>query len=252
MKQLTSLLLVPALCLGADGPAEYRFSGTATGDDGIRLYEEHHTVNGECRNGHFVPRTHGVDYVALDESLGRLNHTFARKQIDYSQSTWRPTVDFSQPNFDERLMIRNVNDRQARLRWQTPTGEQETFVVPLDRDTVIDAGFVHFIRDHWASLEQGQSVAFSFLAPTRGETYGFVAEPTTSDAVDAPMVINMRPTGVLLRWAVDPIILGFDDQGRLTDYVGLGNIRRDQDRNYNVQLRYPGGDIPCPLLPQAN
>ncbi|WP_203140878.1 hypothetical protein [Marinobacter mangrovi] len=246
------LLLTPLLCLGADKPAEYQFTGTAYGDDDAPLYEEHHDVNGVCRDQHFVPQSHTVDYVALDESLGRLNHSFARKQIDYTNSPWRPTVDFSQPTFDERLMIRNVDDREARLRWQTPAGDKKTFVVPLEKDTVIDAGFVHFIRDHWSALKQGQSIEFSFLAPTRGETYGFVAEPTTQDELDADLVINMRPTGVLLRWVVDPIILGFDKQGRLTDYLGLGNIRKNEDRNYNVRLRYDKTPIPCPLLPREN
>lgn len=232
----------------ASQAATYRFSGTAEDMDGNRLYEEKHTVEGECRDGVFRPMQHQVDYVSLNRRLGAPEQTFASKTLDYGTSAIRPSVDFRQPAFDERMRIANQEDSEAAVTWQPPGNDTRTFEVSLSQQSVIDGGFVHFIQANWSALTKGQSVDFNFLAPTRGETYQFMAEPTDDASVSAALTLSMRPSTMLLRWLVDPIVLGFDEQGRLTDYVGLGNIRKNKEENYTVRLRYSPGETPCSLI----
>ncbi|WP_165855061.1 hypothetical protein [Marinobacter sp. JSM 1782161] len=228
--------------------ATFTFTGTAQAPDQSALYEERHTVEGTCEAGQFRPRDHQVDYIALNESLGPRNEVFARKDLEYASDPLRPTVDFTQSQFQERMRIRNVDDRVARIDWQEPSGDRVNEEVPLSDNAVIDAGFVHLIQKHWAALNQGRSVDFEFLAPTRGESYRFVAEPTESDTLDAHLVVSMRPSQMFLRWLVDPILLGFDSEGRIVRYQGLGNIRKNLDENYTIDLRYRYGESPCPLV----
>ncbi|WP_148862919.1 hypothetical protein [Marinobacter fonticola] len=185
----------------------------------------------------------------MTSSLGTKGEVFATKQLDYDIARQRPSVIFDQPLFDERMKITNVDDSEARIVWNTPEGNTETSSVALTTEVVIDSGFVHFVRDNWKTLTEGRQVDFEFLAPTRGDVYRFVAEPTENEHIDAPLVVSMRPSQMFLRWIVDPIYLGFDDQGRITDYRGLGNIRKNDDRNYTVHLRYTSEEPPCPLLP---
>lgn len=227
----------------------YRFSATAETLDGEVLYEEQHNVEGECVDGRFRARSHTVDYVSLSSELGTQDEVFASKSLDYEYGRQRPSVDFRQPRFDERMQINNVDDAEAAIIWNTPEGDTENYTVPLSPEVVIDSGFVHFIRDHWSTLTDGRQVDFRVLAPTRGEAYGFVAEPTENEDIDAHLVVSMLPSQMFLRWIVDPILVGFDASGRITDYRGLGNIRDNEDRNYTVHLRYDTSDPPCPLLP---
>ncbi|BES71262.1 hypothetical protein RE428_22800 [Marinobacter nanhaiticus D15-8W] len=252
MRRITAIPSLPALLiLPLPLMAEtYRFSATAETFEGKPLYQEQHSIGGECVDGRFRARSHAVDYVALDSELGTEGEAFASKSLDYEYGRQRPSVDFRQPLFDERMQITNVDDTEARIVWNTPGGDTQNDTVPLSPDVVIDSGFVHFIRDHWSTLTDGRQVDFRFLAPTRGEAYRFVAEPTDNQEIDAYLVVSMLPSQMFLRWVVDPILVGFDERGRITDYRGLGNIRKDEDRNYTVHLRYDTSEPPCPLLPR--
>ncbi|PAV24567.1 hypothetical protein CF392_15610 [Tamilnaduibacter salinus] len=231
------VVLLPAgLCA-----AEYTFTGTAM-VDGTPTYTESHTLRGECGE-RFRPRQHEVVYRSTTEDT-----VIGTKSLAYEESPLRPSFDFRQPPFDERMQLTNRGDTDARIDWQTPAGETETFEVGINDDVVIDAGFVHFIQANWQSLNSGRNVDFRFMGPTRGEHYAFVAEPTDSDAIDAHLTVRIRPSGMILRWLVDPITLGFDQQGRLTDYLGLTNIRQSDDNNYVAHIRYGTSRPPCPLI----
>lgn len=231
MKQAT-LLLICSLPL-ASVAAEVRFSGKATpvGANDL-LYEERHTLQGECSQGRFQPQSHTVSY-ARDNGTA-----FAEKQLSYGESPLRPSVDFRQPGFNEVMDIANRNDESLSIRWQTPGGKTENFTVRVNDSLVADAGFDNFVRKHWPAVTAGESVNFDFLAPTRGEAYGFVLEPAEDSRIDAAHTVRIRPSGMVLRFLVDPIVLGYNDDGFLTDYLGLTNIRQDKDTNYTAHIRY--------------
>lgn len=251
MRRIAGVTLVASLlALPLPVQAEtYRFSATAENYDGTPLYQERHRIEGECRNGRFREQKQHVDYISLTEKLGNKEERFATKSLSFEHDRQRPSVEFSQPLFDERMQISNIDDEKANVVWRTPKGETEQHSLPLSRQAVIDAGFVHFIRAHWATLTEGRQVDFDFVVPTRGEAYRFVAEPTENTHIDAHLVVSLRPSQVFLRWIVDPIFVGFDAKGRITDYRGLSNIRKNGDRNYTVHLHYDTGEPPCPLLP---
>ena len=212
---------------------EFRFIGTATTDDGRVIYEEHHTIDGTCEDGVFRPQEHEVSYQKPDS-----NETFATKSLEYTPSLLRPTVDFSQPTFNEKMEITYPGKQTLVVNWQTPRGDSERFEVAYPANTVVDSGFDNFVRQNWQSVKAGESVEFRFLAPTRGEHYGFVLEPAESDRVDADHVVQIRPTSMVLRLLVDPIVLGYSDSGELSDYLGLTNIRKNQDENYSAHIHY--------------
>jgi hypothetical protein len=114
----------------------------------------------------------------------------------------------------------------------------------------VDAGFDNFVRQNWQSVVAGEPVEFRFLGPTRGEHYGFVLERVENDRVNADHVVQIRPTGMVLRFLVDPIVLGYSNSGALSDYLGLTNIRKNQDENYTAHIRYKVNTTPdCELTP---
>ena len=225
----------------------FKFSGAAEGADGQTLYEEQHTVEGACTDGVFQPLEHWVNYVrqtAGDEE------TFAEKALSYQSSDIRPTVNFQQSDFNESLEISYGRSGAAEVLWQRPTGDKERSSVDASDNLVVDAGFDNFVRRNWGKVVGGQSVKFRFLAPTRGTDYAFVLEPAQSQVVNADHVVQIRPDSVLLKFLVDPIILGYNTKGALTAYSGLTNVRENSDQNYTATIRYTINSYPeCALTP---
>ena len=213
--------------------AEVRFTGEATAlDDRRVIYEERHVVEGECAAGRFQPGMQTVSYVRSGDRI------FAEKKLRYGESVLRPTVEFRQPDFDEVMTIDNMNDNRLQIEWQTPGGDTENYMVEVTEALVADAGFDHLVRERWPAVTSGETVEFNFLAPTRGKAYGFVLEPAEDDRISAAYTVRIKPSGTLLRFLVDPILLGYNEQGLLTDYLGLTNIRKDNDTNYTAHIRY--------------
>lgn len=237
---LTALLPFspPALA----GEQTLRFSGTARDESGRMLYQEHHRLTGECREGVFHPRQHSVDYRDAD------GDPLASKQLDYTPGLLQPEVEFLQPDFDESLIIERQDDR-LRIRWDSPNDGRKTHTVDTGNGVVVDSGFDHLVRRYWQAVTGGEAIEFRFLAPTRGEHYAFVLEPASDTPIAAHQVVRIRPAGLVLRMLVDPILLGYDKQGLLTDYVGLTNIRQSAEGNYVAHIRYRQTQSPdCPLI----
>lgn len=238
---LSALLLAAPTAFG--GPFE--FTGTATDDRDNLIYRESHRVEGHCTEGVFRPVRHSVEYRNT-----RRDEPFARKALSYGNGPLRPTVDFNQPDYNEQLIIRYPESDQLEIQWQQPSGKTEAYSVSFDQSLVVDAGFDHLVRANWDKVARGESVAFRFLAPTRGEHYGFVLEPTSNNQVSADVVVRIRPTSLVLRFLVEPIVLGYNRDGALTDYLGLTNIRKNADQNYTAHIRYDVTNYPdCELTP---
>jgi hypothetical protein len=238
---VVSLLVAPLI---ASGDEKSSFTGNALSPSGSPLYSEHHVVTGSCREGHWVPEKHTVEYRKPDSQSA-----FATKTLDYQAGLLLPEMTFRQPDFDEVMEVAIDND-QLSIDWTTPSGDRETFELTMPDRLVIDAGFDHFIRTNWEALTGGDSASFRFLGPTRGDHYGFVAEPADAEAFEADHEFRIRPDGLVTRFLVDPIYLGYNDEGFLTDFSGLTNIRKNRDRNFTAHIRYQqDGPPPCPLIP---
>lgn len=227
------LFIACSLPLVAASAAELRFSGEAVSlNSNSVIYQERHTVEGECSGDVFRPTAQTVRYVRDGDN------EFAAKDLSYNESLLRPTVDFRQPDFSEVMAITNGADKELEIEWQTPNGATESFSVEVSDTLVADAGFDHLVRQNWSSVTSGKSVEFEFLAPTRGKAYGFVLEPADDNRIDAAHTVRIKPSGFVLRFLVDPILLGYNEEGLLTDYLGLTNIRRDNESNYTAHIRY--------------
>lgn len=223
---------------------EWQFRGEARSLEGEYLYDEQHRLQGECRDDLWHPTDHEVDY----RQSGR-EQLLGTKRLTYEHSALRPSYTFRQPRFDEVMDVENVDDERLLIDWQTNEGGTENYTVAIDGLVVVDAGFDNLVRENWPTLIEGDSVDFQFLAPTRGETYDFVLEPATDERIDAPYVFRIRPTGFIIGFLVDPILLGYDERGALMDYLGLTNVRKDAENNYSAHVRYSHEKTPdCTMV----
>lgn len=231
-------------CHVAATESEFHFVGQAS-KNGTTVYEERHQVSGQCNSGVWRPDTHSVRYLRPGNG-----DAFATKELDYQHSPLQPEVEFEQQDFNERLSVKHTGEDTLGIRWRKPSGEVENFDVPYDDTVVVDAGFDNLVRRNWDAVTDRKSVDFRFLGPTRGEHYGFIMEPSSSDKTNAAHIVSIRPSGMIARFLVDPIILGYNESGALTDYIGLSNIRESKDGNYTVHIRYEVTREPdCELTP---
>ncbi|MEX0603442.1 MAG: hypothetical protein WD623_07160 [Marinobacter sp.] len=231
----------------SDNTSLWEFTGRAfdINNDDVLLYEERHQVEGECVNSTWQPMSHQVKYFRDDEESA-----FATKTLSYTESSLRPSFEFHQSEFDERMVVANRDDRQLDIAWKTNKGEKKTFETPVNQSVVADAGFDNFVRRSWPMIQANETVDFRFLAPTRGEHYAFVLEQTSDSRVSADLVLEIRPSGFVTRFLVDPIILGYGADGALTDYVGLTNVRENADQNFTAHIRYQTKTaVDCSLTP---
>jgi hypothetical protein len=236
MRRLTAFaaLILPFSYPVAAFASDLSFTGTAKPvDGGATIYQEFHSISGSCATGVFAPEEHVVEYRRSGPEH------FAIKNLSYQQSVLRPSFEFSQPDFSEMIRISNQDDQTLEILWQAPSGSTEQTRLEVEPSLVADAGFDNFVRQNWQQLtEKGESVRFNMVAPTRGDYYGFVLEPTSDSRIDAEHLLRIRPSSTLMRFLVDPILLGYSDAGLLTDYLGLTNIRKNEDNNHTAHIRY--------------
>lgn len=243
-------LLVAASLAEPTYAALFEFTGSAARNDGTVLYEEQHRVEGLCERGEFKPLEHHVIYLPSRGSGSSSDQPFAKKWLDYSASSVRPTVNFRQPNFNEFLKVTYPDKDIVSLVWQQPEGDTNRSTLDMPNDLVVDAGFDNFVRQNWHKVINGESVKFRFLAPTRGTDYAFVLEPAQNQTVKADYLVQIRPDSFMLKFLVDPIVLGYSKKGVLTVYSGLTNIRENADQNFTATIRYNVTTYPeCELTP---
>lgn len=245
MKRLTVFvaLILPFSCPVSAVASDLSFTGTARPmDGGDAIYQEHHDISGRCENGVFMPEEHAVKY-------SRAGGSFATKNLTYQQSLLRPSLTFRQPDFSEVIRISNHDDQTLEILWQAPSGSTEQARLEVEPALVVDSGFDNLVRQNWKQLTQNREpVRFNMVAPTRGDYYGFVLEPASDNRIDAEHLIRIRPSGTLMGFLVDPILLGYNDAGVLTDYLGLTNIRKNKDDNHTAHIRYTIQTMPdCKL-----
>lgn len=246
MRRLTAFaaLILPFSYSAAAFASDLSFTGTAKPvDGGATIYQEFHSISGSCKTGVFAPEEHTVEYRRSGPER------FATKSLTYQQSVLRPSLEFNQPDFSEVIRISNQDDQTLKILWQAPSGSTETASLEVEPSLVADAGFDNFVRQNWQQVvENGESVRFNMVAPTRGDYYGFVLEPAGDRRIDAEHQVRIRPSSTLMRFLVDPILLGYNDDGLLTDYLGLTNIRRNEDNNHTAHIRYTIQTMPeCEL-----
>lgn len=223
--------------------ATMAFTGVAKQPGGTTLYREHHRIEGICHQGVFRPQSDEATYRKPPD-----DKPFASKTLRYDASLLRPSVDFQQPTVGESIIITYPQPGNVRINWKRSGETPRTFSLNYSGEWVVDAGFDNLVRKHWQSLTNGKPVTFSFLAPTRGESYQFILEPVNHPQIKADYTFQIRPASTFLGFLVDPITLGYNKRGALTDYLGLTNIRKNQDTNYTAHIHYSVASWPeCEL-----
>lgn len=240
---LSAVLLACISNLAWGSAARDDFIGQAISlNDGKRLYTEHHQARGSCKGGIWRPLSDRVTYRTAE------GKPLAEKQADYRTSPYRPSYSLKERVVGQSFQVVNHRDRELTEVFRQRHGKNHHYRIPIHPDLVVDAGFDYYITDHWRELMSGQVLKFDFLAPTRGETIAFrvqSASDTQKAKLKAPYVFVMEPVNLVVRWMVGSVVLGYNKNRQIVDYVGLTNIPKNPDRNYEAHIHYRHQDVPC-------
>lgn len=211
------------------------------------LYTEHHNYLSRYE--------HQVIY---REANGKI---FATKNLNYSQSYLSP--DFVQENLrnGEKITSEKIDQEvEVKYKQNTISGIKKRRL-NFTPNLVIDAGFDHFINQHWQSLIQGQEMKIDYLIPARTEYYQLTVEYIDCEGKGSnpkkkenPMpshyCFSVSATNFFIALFSSELKLSYEvsDEGiRLSSFQGRSNIC-DKDGSYqDVKIFYHYPDTPNSL-----
>ena len=207
------------------------YTGTAVAHRGERvLYHEQHLL--QYRDGKLAARV--VLYTCRDGA------SFARKEVTY--------VDAFVPDFaledasngmDEGIRTRG-SAREVFFRADAAAKERSRALPPV-HGLVADAGFDAFVRTHWQSLMEGQSLGMDFMVPSRLEDISFKVEHVRGGEADGVPVemFRLKLSGIL-GWITPSIAVYYSVKDHtLVRYVGLSDLRDGSNENFGVRIDFP-------------
>lgn len=227
--------LVLVLTLAAAAPAAAaveHYVGEARARDGGRLlYSESHWIKPlEGGGQHRL-----VLYRCPD------GKAFARKMVNVGSDAQAPDFELDDGRTGYREGVRGDGTRRTVYYRAAHDEGERSAPLSVGADTVIDAGFDAFVRQHWDALLARHAIHIDMLVPSRLRTVNFRVVDHGREPVDGREVQRFRVR--LDAWygfALPHIDVGYDAATRrLLDYRGLSNIRDIDGRNLNVRIDFP-------------
>lgn len=112
--------------------------------------------------------------------------------------------------------------------------------LPLREVEVADAGFDHFVREHWGDLVAGEPVRFDFASPVHGRAIALRAQqsPCPQGQSDT-LCLRVEPAAALLRLFAGELNLVYSlGTRRLQVFEGVVNLLDDRGDNQTLRIRY--------------
>jgi hypothetical protein len=197
-----------------------------TKNERLLYCELHYALNGQQWR---------VDYV-------RQQKIFATKHLDFAFGLHTPSV--------KQKDTRTGELRQAQMDlniWQLTyaeanNAELKNAQVQLVAEAVIDAGFDHYVRSHWLTLESGKNIVFDFASIPHLKTIALRAftKPLSScDAHEqAQACIHVGANSALLRLFVGELKLVYDADKKLRLFRGVVNLQDDVQKSQEAVIEY--------------
>lgn len=227
---LCSLLLAFSLPLQAAEPLTTLLGNAYDMDSDKLVYQEHH--NFEYDDGQLVAAQ--VEYRRPDGEL------IAQKTLDFRNSRSIPAYKtvHSHGGFvegveyrDDGLYVFNKKDGK----------ELKSKVIKLRDEMAADAGFNHYVREHFKQINSDDTLKFYFVAPNHLTAVKFKTEKTGTRNIEGLPVVDFKVSiNSFFSLFVDPLLVSYDPKTRfLIEYRGLSNIRDENGDLFKVRIRYP-------------
>lgn len=171
---------------------------------------------------------------------------FAEKKLNYKTGLTTPSFKLidNRNGYNEGV---NLNNNNLDLFVQTSEKSRiKRESLKKNSNTVIDAGFDHFIRLNWQNLQKGETLYVNFISPVELDSFEFrikkIDNSKSNDISNLEMSINNR----FLRLFLDPILLEYSNvTNRILSYEGVSNINNNDGKKYRVRIEYDYENSMC-------
>ena len=229
------------LCVAAraDEAQPQSFSGAAyaLGTDSLLFRETHFLYPGP--NG-------GERLVLYTCPDGR---PFARKWSRDDGNPQAPDFDMTDARMGYREGVRREGDRREVYVQRSATQPEQSDLLKLPPDGVVDTGFDVFAQRHWDELVRGDTLKLPFLVPSRRTFFGFKASKVEQPAAPPNSVTFRLAASSWFSFLLPHIDVSYDlTTRRIVRYEGLSNVRDETTgKNYRVHFEYAHSALVHPV-----
>lgn len=168
--------------------------------------------------------------------------TVQEETIEYDASTLR-TLGFSalQTAMGEESVVKPVGDRY-RMTYREKFGAavEESVVEAEGSDPLIVGKLLHHvIARNWNRLERGETASVDLMVPFKSASYRF--EVASIGREDGLLAVALRPSNLLMRAFVMPMVFFYSGDKRLVRYEGPATCRHDgidHDSKVTIEFSY--------------
>ena len=246
LKRLLSLLLIAAALPAWADEQTLRFYGYAYDlKGGQYLYTEVHEQH--VQGDHWLGGS--INYF---DPAGK---QIGRKTLAFSSDAHIPIYHLTLSGSGYEEGISAVGDKVEMFKRHAKGDQPERDSVDTNKTMAADSGFHTYIRDHFAQLMSGQTVAFNLVVPGNLDSYKFRIKRIGDTTFEGQPAIRLRiEPDSLLRFVVDPLELTYEPKERkLLEYRGISNIHDPvSGKAYTARIAYyskPPADAPKSLPP---
>ncbi|WP_020209619.1 hypothetical protein [Gilvimarinus chinensis] len=163
-----------------------------------------------------------------------------RKLLDYHTGKTAPDFTFEDLRFS-RILSAKHSDGGIRLTKEIE-GKPESQTINVQKNQVIDAGFVAAIAENKNELAQGFEFNFAFAdrlknISLRAQSVNVESTPF-AQGEPSYTYVKMALNNRFLAMFLDPIYLAFDQKMRLALYAGRSNLTNQNNEAFDVLIRY--------------
>ena len=173
----------------------------------------------------------GEHLVTYFTSSGEL---LATKRLTYPGLPQHPRIE--QADFTRDATVTAMAE-DGKLRVVNSTsGTEDSFQLPLNENTIVDAGFDSFIRENWESFDNGEPRVFRFAiaGQKRLLSVDLTRESLSADGA----LFSIRPRNFLVRLLVPEMRIYYDRERRLSVYEGMTNLKLTPGLPKNVTISF--------------
>lgn len=172
------------------------------------------------------------------------NQDIAIKNVDYRFGMISPAFQQRSLQYPEELSV-SMADDDLLIRYLQGDSAVKEGRVNKKQPLVIDAGFDHYIREHWEALTNKQLLTFYFPAVTRQSLVKLRVTPRAcSYPTNTDRCFSINSASWIIRLILDPIELGYDkNTQQLSRFRGLANLTDERGDGLVVDIKYRYADL---------
>ncbi len=160
----------------------------------------------------------------------------ATKTLTYPGLPQHPEI--IQTDHTRDIEVATNNTGQTVEMTRKVAGKVETFAVPLDESTIVDAGFDNFLRNNWQRFDD--DVPQVYKLAVAGQDSLLKVQITKQPGSSTNTAYTIEPRNFFIRLLVPEMRLLYDPEHRLLAYEGPTNLNlaAGQDRKVSIEFNH--------------